>query len=48
MCVGVPIRNNFLRSKEAIQVKSPTTKRYTQVLDQTNAKGIPNLTKKTI
>ena len=41
MCVVVvvvPIRNDFLKNKGAIQAKSPTTKRYTQALDQTNAK----------
>ena len=42
VCVGVSLKNDFLKNKGAIQAKSPTTKRYTQVLDQRNAKGIPN------
>ena len=46
MCVRVPLRNDFLKDKVAIQAKSPTTKRYTQVLDQINAKVSQILTKK--
>ena len=38
VCVGVSLRNDFLRNNGAIQAKSPTTKRYTQVLNQRNAK----------
>ena len=38
MCVGVPIINNFLKNKGDIQAMFPTTKRYSNVLDQTNAK----------
>ena len=45
MCVRVPLRNDFLRDKGVIQAKSPTTKRYTQVLDQVNAKVSQALTK---
>ena len=46
MCVRVPLRNDFLKDKGAIQAKSPTTKRYTQVLDQINAMESQILTKK--
>ena len=46
VCVGVSLRNDFLKNKGAIQAKSPTTRRYTQGLDQINAKGIPIWTKK--
>ena len=46
MCVGVPSRNDFLMNKGAIQSKSPTTKRYTQVLDQINVMVSQILTKK--
>ena len=38
MRVGVPIINNFLKNKGDIQAMFPTTKRYSNVLDQTNAK----------
>ena len=38
MCVGVPIINNFLKNKGDIQAMFPTTKRYSNVLDQTIAK----------
>ena len=45
VCVRVPLRNDFLKDKGPIQAKSPTTKRYTQVLDQINAKVSQILTK---
>ena len=45
VCVGVPSRNDFLRNNGAIQAKPPTTKRYTQVLNQINAKVSQILTK---
>ena len=40
MCawVGVPKINNFLKNKGDIQALFPTTKRYSNVLDQTNEK----------
>ena len=38
VCVRVPLRNDLLKDKVVIQAKSPTTKRYTEVLDKKNAK----------
>ena len=38
VCIGVPLRNDFLRDKGALHAKSPTTRRYTQVLNQINPK----------
>ena len=38
VCVVVSLRNDFLRNNGAIQAKPNTTKRYTQVLNQRNAK----------
>ena len=46
MCVQVSLRNGFLKNKGALDAKSPTTKRYTQVLDQINAMISQILTKK--
>ena len=48
MCVRVSLRNGFLENNEALHAKSPTTKRYTQVLDQINAMVSQFFTKKTI
>ena len=45
MCVRVSLRNGFLKNKGAFHGKSPTTKRYTQVLDQINAMVSQILTK---
>ena len=45
MSFRVPLRNNFLRDEGAIQIKSPTTKRYSHVLDKKKkSNGILNLT----
>ena len=46
VCVRVPLRNDLLKEKVVVQAKSPTTKRYTEVLNQINAKVSQILTKK--
>ena len=46
MCVRVSLRTCILKNKEALYAKSPTTKRFTQVLDQINVLVSQILTKK--
>ena len=48
MCVRVSLRNGFLKNKGALNAKTHTAKRYTQVLDQINAMVSQILTRKTI